>query len=383
MPAARAGHTCSLRDGQIVLVGGYVGTTIPCDSPGIYVFNASSLQWASRFNALDHPSDLSPGNSVQANSFGYQVPPAVASVIGGGSAGGATATTPAAGPATGGPFATGKSPVFTVTASGSTATVTQWGPGSTITGTPPPSSGTPGGGSGGGENSNSGGPGSSSSPGLVIAGVFAGLAGMVAAYLGFCTWLYRRQVSAYKNHLAVASRYSASSTGLGGFAAFFGRKGSDKSKKGAGAEAEKRGRTHRRDASNSTAGSFTWVPPVEPKSYLDEHATPESGYSSGSPFPPPGQAGPYGAHPQGWLGVWSSTTASGSGSQPAQPTAENGSGAFSSDNRSPGRRTPSVRSTNSAEGLLEGQEPSFFSVVMGPRRALRVVNGLEGEGEAT
>ena len=32
------------------------------------------------------------------------------------------------------------------------------------------------------------------------------------------------------------------------------------------------------------------------------------------------------------------------------------------------------------QGLLDGQEPSFFSVVMGPRRALRVVNGL-GESE--
>jgi len=29
---------------------------------------------------------------------------------------------------------------------------------------------------------------------------------------------------------------------------------------------------------------------------------------------------------------------------------------------------------------MDGHEPSFFSVVLGPRRALRVVNGLE-EGE--
>ncbi|KAK4100769.1 hypothetical protein N658DRAFT_426893 [Parathielavia hyrcaniae] len=36
-------------------------------------------------------------------------------------------------------------------------------------------------------------------------------------------------------------------------------------------------------------------------------------------------------------------------------------------------------STSSTERMLDGQEPSFFSVVLGPRRALRVVNGLEGD----
>jgi len=45
------------------------------------------------------------------------------------------------------------------------------------------------------------------------------------------------------------------------------------------------------------------------------------------------------------------------------------------------RRSDSDESNSSAERLLQGQEPSFFSVVMRPRRALRVVNGLEEELE--
>lgn len=43
-PSPRAGHTCTMRDGQIVLVGGFVGKDIDCDSPGIYVFDASELK---------------------------------------------------------------------------------------------------------------------------------------------------------------------------------------------------------------------------------------------------------------------------------------------------------------------------------------------------
>lgn len=387
-PSGRSGHTCNLRDGQIVLVGGYTGPGTDCDSPGIYVFNASSLEWTSRFAALDHPADLSPENSVLANSFGYKVPDVVASVIGGGPDGGATATTPAAGPATGGPFATGKSPVFTVTASGSTATVTQAAPGVTTTpsGSPPTTTG-------------SSAPASSSTDSrrgaLIAAGVIAGLAGLVALYLGYCAWLYRRQVRAYKTHLAVANRYSSTagpgaSQSRGSFrglaAAFFGGKKTTTTADnaatteamaekgaapgagaGAGAgkllrsSAERRGRTHRRDESTGTDDSFGWVVPggkaVEPRLLFDE-PTPDSGYSS-TPY-----------HGAGGGGTSSKVT----------PTSEPTPGSGSGTGQRPGiRRSHSAGSSSSTEGLLDDQEPSFFSVVMGPRRALRVVNGLEGE----
>src|SRR5215469_3562187 len=44
VPYQRAGHTCNVWDGQMIVVGGYIGTDISCESPGIYVFNLTSLQ---------------------------------------------------------------------------------------------------------------------------------------------------------------------------------------------------------------------------------------------------------------------------------------------------------------------------------------------------
>ncbi|KAL0936203.1 kelch domain-containing protein [Colletotrichum truncatum] len=321
VPSPRAGHTCTMRDGQMIVVGGYIGQEQTCDNPGVYVFDASRLEWTTGFKAGDHPADLSPDNSVLAGSYGYKVPGKVQSVIGGSSEGGATATTPAAGPATGGPFATGKPPVFTITQDGSTATITAFGPTSTSTS---------------GETSkDDNGP----NPGLIAAGVIAGLLGLLALYLGFCAWLYRRQVAAYKQHLSQVNRYSgASSMHFGGAAGLLGVNQNEK-------------RSHRRDNSTVSDESFSWVGTgVEPKWMMDE------------PTPGSGSAG--------------TGTASGSGSAPKRRSEDVRSG------RDP--RTSSSRHANtdnesisSTEQLLEGQEPSFFSVVIGPRRALRVVNGTE------
>ncbi|KAM0279431.1 hypothetical protein ACHAQH_004591 [Verticillium albo-atrum] len=335
VPAPRAGHTCTMRDGQMILVGGYVGEDISCDSPGIYVFNASSLQWADKFNAGDHDADISSDNLVLANSWGYRVPEPVQKVIGGNADGSATLTTPSSGPATDGPFATGKPPVFTITESGATATVTQPAPGATGGNSNTPSEGD----SSGDGNGNGG---SDSNPGLIAAGVIAGIFALLAAYLGWCAWLYRRQVAAYKQHLAVANRYhgaSNASFGLGG-GAFGGLLGRGRS-----------GRGHNRDTSTASDESFGWVGPGKEPKWMPDEVTPGSN---------------------------SGTTATGSGS---------GAGGY-------GRKSEDVRSGRTGEGtsrgaqtdrdsissteaLLEGQEPSFFSVVMGPRRALRVVNGAE------
>ncbi|KAK0722006.1 hypothetical protein B0T26DRAFT_739331 [Lasiosphaeria miniovina] len=430
MPAARAGHSCQLRDGQVVVVGGYIGTSPACESPGIYVFNASSLAWESKFTALSHSGDLDPENSVLGNSYGYQVPAVVASVIGGGSTGGATATTPAAGPATGGPFATGKSPVFTVTASGSTATVTQWEPGATATRGPSGGGSSTGGGGEGGSNVD-GGSGMSDNrrASLIAAGIIAALAGLAAVYLGYCAWLYRRQVRAYKSHLAVANRYSpaaASASGLsGGLAAFFGRKGSKKSTMsgnngdgvftGAAIGASSRhdddddyidekqlprGRSgyHWRDLSSaSTAdsiGFYGGIPPTEPKMLFDDQPTPESGVSghtssaaavSSSRHTRHSFDPAYPVRPTAWWpgaggdGVRGSS--SGTGTTPASGSGLGGvAGTAAVRGRQPRRSmSASGGSTSSTEQLIDGQEPSFFSVVLSPRRALRVVNGLENE----
>ncbi|KAF4463600.1 ring finger b [Fusarium albosuccineum] len=293
MPAARAGHSCAMYDGQMVVVGG-VGQDIECD-PGMYVFDATSLEWQDKFRAAGHNSDHHPDNFVLAGSYGYQVPEAVRRVVGGDSDGRATATTPAAGPATDGPFLTGKPPVFTIT-QGATATV-QVGETGTSTASP--------------EDDDKG----EVNGGLVAAGVVAGIFGALALYLGFCAWLYRRQVRAYKHHLAVTNRYSgASNTAFIPSAA---------------------------NRAASRESLFGWVGSNRDRGWTTE--------------------------PKWRLEDEDDTT----------PSAEASSGSGGAPRRSEETRPGTSNSGGSTEGLLEGQEPSFFSVVMGPRRALRVVNGAE------
>ncbi|KAH8676213.1 hypothetical protein BX600DRAFT_546895 [Xylariales sp. PMI_506] len=345
-PSPRAGHSCHARDGQIVIVGGYIGQTTDCDSPGIYAFNASSLQWENSFTAAEHSADFDVDNSVLAGSYGYVVPDSVVSVIGGGASGGASATTPASGPATAGPFATGKPPVFTITQAGSTATVTNWAP--TQTGTAP----------GNGTLSSSASEPTKTNGGLVAAGVAAGFLGLLACYLGFCTWLYRRQVAAYKKHMMVSKRYNGADDVdvLGG----------------AGLLREKL-RKHRRGSSSAeSADQFGWVGQLgEPKWVTtSDEPSPGSGTGSGSGGRP---------RPSEDRNPWSWTE-----HQPASmtPATGSGSGGIAQNaglSRMKSAATRSTTSGSSTEALLEGREPNFFSVVMGPRRALRVVNNFEGE----
>lgn len=369
LPHPRAGHTCNLRDGQIVVVGGYVNTTTaPCESPGVFVFDASTLHWTNRFTARPHPADLHPDNAVLANSYGYQVPPLIADVIGGGPDGRATATTPAAGPATAGPFATGKPPVFTITASGATATITQWGPDATA---------------GRGDPNNQS-PGTTANPpaaGLIAAGAIAGLAGLLALYMGYCAWLYRRQVTAYRSHLAIANRYGPSTSrasGFGGGARHTDTDDDDDDSRhlviptATTQMAEKR----RPVSATSSLAPQAWPAPTEPKYMFDddEGPTPES---FGTGMSRPGAAwstsgsgvSPFGS---------GSVAASGSGASGSRPEGSGSGGAVQVEEGGVPKRSDSGKSAASA-ALLEGQEPSFFSVVMGPRRALRVVNGLEME----
>lgn len=313
VPSPRAGHSCAMRDGQLVVIGGYVGDKIPCDEPGIYVFDASTLKWKTKFHAGDHDADWHPDNLVLAGSYGYKVPKAVQQVVGGDSDGGATQSTPAAGPATDGPFATGKPPVYTITQSGPTATITH--------------SSDP---TGASDDDPSSGP----QPGLVAAGIVAGIAGLLALYLGFCAWLYRRQVRAYRQHLAVTNRYSGASM-------------SDTNSLNP-SMAQQQNRWSSRESFfgwiGSTDRDVGTSSIIEPKFRPGEFDDPSPGMSSG-------------------------TTAA---------TATAGAvTAVSSASKQSGESRLGGSANGSTERLLEGQEPSFFNVVMGPRRALRVVNGVE------
>ncbi|KAL8695921.1 MAG: hypothetical protein Q9224_003073, partial [Gallowayella concinna] len=193
VPPARVGASCSIWDGQIVVVGGYTGPDLSCDT-GFYVFSATDLKWQNNFNALSGGNTQNQQPSQEkdltglSGSYGYQVPGAVQSVIGGNSKGGATITAPIRA-ATQGPLATGKPITYTVTDSNGAIT-TQTGISSI---------------NGGGSNNGKSGP----NIGAIVAGVVAGCFAVLAAYLGFCAWVYRRQLTLYKNHVAMSQRAAA------------------------------------------------------------------------------------------------------------------------------------------------------------------------------
>ncbi|KAF1357887.1 kelch repeat protein-like protein [Lizonia empirigonia] len=203
VPPARAGHSCHVWDGQMIVIGGYVGTELSCDSPGIYVFNMSSLSWSDQFTSLtggkatqDYTGEGSIGNPLgqQANqrgfnasagvegSYGYRVPDAVQKVIGGAATGGATLTAPVQTP-TAGPLVTGRAITYTLT-----------GPnGASYT-----------------EIIASSGDSGDSGPNIaaIVAGVVAGIFAVIAAYFAFCAWIYRKQVQMWKQHAAIVSAAS-------------------------------------------------------------------------------------------------------------------------------------------------------------------------------
>lgn len=204
VPPGRAGHMCAVWNAQMIVWGGYIGTQYSCESPGIYVFNTSALTWQNTYNSLDVSDELNRQVSQQKDisalqgSYGYQVPPLVQKVIGGNAAGGATVTAPAQSPLSG-PLATGSPITFSVSAN----TITTTSDGHLITSTttptvlPPVSSGA----------STSGASGSGSpNVGAIVAGVIAGFFAVLAAYLGFCAWLWRKQLKLYKNHVAMSQR---------------------------------------------------------------------------------------------------------------------------------------------------------------------------------
>ena len=212
VPPPRAGHTCNIWDAQMIVVGGYVGQNLTCDSPGIYVFDMSNLKWVPSFTALSSGSPANPDPQVNPSSsngqnnplnqqpaqigtsntsglmgsYGYQVPDAVVSVVGGSTDGGATITAPAQS-ASSGPLATGKPITYTTTNSA----------GALVTETSLPGPGSAGSGKSG------------PNVGAIVAGVVAGVLFIVVCYLAFVAWLYRRQLQLYKNHIAATQRQSA------------------------------------------------------------------------------------------------------------------------------------------------------------------------------
>jgi hypothetical protein len=201
VPYGRAGHTCNIWDGQMVMVGGYTGSdnALTCETPGIYVFNTSSLQWTNQFTALSAGSknnEFSQQTSQKGlgskdgleGSYDYQVPPLVRSIIGGNGNGGATLTTPA-NAATAGPLASGRPITYTVSGGGSTTT---------------------GGGTAAASNSDS-------NRGAVIGAIVAGVVGFILllliVYFAICIVIYRKQLSLYRQHVALMQEQQAEKDG--------------------------------------------------------------------------------------------------------------------------------------------------------------------------
>lgn len=239
VPMARVGHTCNIWDGQIIVVGGY-NTDLAggCDS-GFYVFDATALTWRNNFNATtggnpqNQQASQSNDSAALSGSYGYQVPLAVQSVIGGKGLGGATITAPAQS-ATAGPLATGKPITYTLTGPG----------GATITEIGNPS-----------QQNTSHGP----NIGAIVGGVLAGLFAILAAYFAFCAWIYRRQLALYKNHVAMSQRAAAGMPGEK--MAFLGPSGSQPSSTLQGTDQSSGPGA---SSGQGSGGTYGQVPPLPP-----------------------------------------------------------------------------------------------------------------------
>jgi hypothetical protein len=172
LPPARAGMTCDAYNGQIVVVGGYVGADVSCDSPGVYVFDAYKLSWTNKFKG-----------SATKSAAAYSVPQLVVNEIGGDSAGGATVSVPQVSPDPDSPFATPIKPsdypyaTFVPHESASAASA--------------------GGQSGSGSNGGGGG----TNVGAIVGGIIGGIAILVGlAFLGMYLF-YRRRVKQLRTSL--------------------------------------------------------------------------------------------------------------------------------------------------------------------------------------
>ncbi|KAI7478492.1 kelch repeat protein [Hortaea werneckii] len=380
VPYGRSGHSCNIWDGQMVMVGGYVGDQLSCESPGIYVFDLSNCQWVQEFTALSPGKDGSsspsagsgttgdededttnaefPFNSTGSNnplnqqpaqlangtdpgglegSYGYKVPQIVIGKIGGNENGGATVTTPVV-TATDGPLATGSATTYTLTddptstsqTSSSGSNDNSSNGGSDNTDDPNPNN----------NNNNNNKTSSSDSQGnnpnipAIVIGTICGILFLLALYLAFCAYIYRAQLGLYRRHVEMINRRQqrigseedddeklpgAGFPGAGFLmaASTDGRSGSSSGKN----SSERSSKNGRRGG----VGGAVWNGGGSRGENQNGNAPP----SMGHPHP----------HPM------TTTVAEGGGSE-----------------------------RSSTEDLLAGQEPTFVGVLLNPRRSLKVVN---------
>ncbi|GAB7341274.1 hypothetical protein MBLNU457_7548t1 [Dothideomycetes sp. NU457] len=360
VPYARAGHTCNIWNGQMVVVGGYVGTQLSCDSPGVYVYDLSNLKWLQKYSALsgkagassgsgssssssdsDSSSDSSAGSSAgsaspsgaqasspssgsksssftsnqQTNPFNQQVNqlangsspgglegsygysvPGLVQSVIGGNSQGGATITAPAQTATAGPLVSGKPITYTVTQSNG-ATVTE--------------TGTPSGNGGTNTNTTTN---HTNIAAIIAPSVIAAILLLVVCYLAFCAWLYRKRVNIYKRHIDMTRQTS-------------------------------------------------YV--AEEKPFFSAGAAPFTFDSAKT------------SQERRRLEAASSNQASDSARHGSNAPSGSGNGSGSGHNANPfayGAEGDRRSSGGSAENLLGGSEPTFWGTMLAPRRSLRVIN---------
>lgn len=348
VPYGRSGHTCNVWDAQMVMVGGYVGAgTLTCERPGIYVFDLSALEWVNQFTALSstnvdndsnnnkntdtntkaneennsesnppnpfnqQPAQISPGGGLEG-SYGYKVPQAIIAIIGGDSTGKATLTTPI-NIATAGPLATGKPLTYTNAAADATAT--------------------PDGGSSADDDNNNSNSDRNKSPNLaaIIAGILAALFFILASYLAFCAYVYRKQLQLYKRHVELTSAQAQA-------------RGGEKF-----VTTSSNGKYHHQHSSSSAATTTTTMTVRRDSRGRESYGSGrgvESGYTNNNQY---------------------NTNTNN------KPLRGGGGGTYYKSLRDGGDEDRDG-DEEEEEDLLNSYEPSFVGVILNPRRSLRVIN---------
>ncbi|KAI7229559.1 kelch repeat protein [Hortaea werneckii] len=375
VPYGRSGHSCNIWDAQMVMVGGYVGDQLSCESPGIYVFDLSNCQWVQEFTALsagnadsssssagtgadedgdedtstsdsssdsivsDNPLNQQPAQLANSTdpgglqgSYGYKVPQIIIDKIGGNENGGATVTTPLV-TATDGPLATGSATTYTLTNDPTSTSQTSSSGnddnnsngGSKNTDDPNPNNDND-------KTSSLDSRGNSPNIPAIVIGTICGLLFLLALYLAFCAYIYRAQLGLYRRHVEMMNQRQRrvgseeeeedeklpaagfSGAGLLMAGSTDGRSGSSSGKN----SSERSSKHGRRGGGGGGGGGGS-----------------HEGCQNGN-LPPSMMTNP---HPM-------MTTAGGEGG--------------------------SERS--STEDLLAGQEPTFVGVLLNPRRSFKVVN---------
>jgi hypothetical protein len=179
IPPARAGHTCDIVGRQLIMIGGFTSTELSCDSPGVYVFDATTLEWTTGYSAT------AGGFSKNNKDRPYKVPQAVIDIIGGDKNGGATITKPVKTAVPDSPMVTGDAGDYKYTTFVPWTTIAvSTAPDGTVTTstiTPDPEV-APGGGAAGPD------------VGAVVGGVVGGIIALVLLILGGAFWLYKRKI---------------------------------------------------------------------------------------------------------------------------------------------------------------------------------------------